>query len=139
MNANATQTLPDVLSWHEFSADGADIPANVATARMLLARFGADYAERCGISINEMVPPESNFDPGVHVAYFANLERAAVDSACHACWQSSCPPGAVPAMTGVCYNCGQSDRYALSPPRYIVNVSAKRARGCGTLGGAMGH
>ena len=109
-----------MLSWQSFSADGVDIPADgvdipadgvdipadVATARALLARYGADYAECCEISINEMVPPGSNFDPGVHVAYFANLERAAVDSACHSCWPSSCPSRAVLP----CFNCGQSDR-----------------------------
>ena len=48
-----------------------------------------------------------------HVFYFANLERAAVDSACHSCWASACPPGAVPALTGVCYNCGQSDSHGV--------------------------
>ena len=100
-----------MLSWHEFSADGADIPGNVAAGRALLQRYGTEYAKRCEISINEMVPGGLNFNPGVHVSYFANLERAAVDSACHACWASACPPGAVPSEVG-CTNCGQSDRCA---------------------------
>jgi len=116
-NANRTGTLPDVLSWHEFSADGSDIPANVATARALLARYG--IVEQCEISINEMVPAGSNFVPAVHISYFANLERAAVDSACHSCWGSPCPPGAVPAMSGSCYNCGQSDRFGVHGPQSL--------------------
>ena len=104
--ANATDTLPDVLTWHEFSADGRDIPANVATARAMLAEFGIPDTQ---ISINEMVPAGSNFLPAVHISYFANLERAAVDSACHSCWQSACPDGAVPP----CFNCAQSDRFGV--------------------------
>ena len=41
--ANASNTMPNVLSWHEFSADGADIPsvvvphARVAVPSLLLA------------------------------------------------------------------------------------------------------
>ena len=80
---------------------------HVDAARRLLTEFGASET---GISINEMVPMGSNFNPAVHVFFFANLERAAVDSACHSCWASSCPPGAVPdAFSGLCYNCGQHD------------------------------
>ena len=100
--ANASNTMPNVLSWHEFSADGADIPSvvvpharvavpslllaivavrgNVAAARQLLQEFGAlepSAAHPSGtqISINEMVPMGSNFDPATHIFYFANLER----------------------------------------------------------------
>ena len=99
--ANASNTMPNVLSWHEFSADGADIPSvphpptcavpsysplwlscrgNVAAARQLLQEFGAlepSAAHPSGtqISINEMVPMGSNFDPATHISYFANLER----------------------------------------------------------------
>ena len=80
---------------------------HVDAARQLLAEFGASETE---ISINEMVPMGSNFNPAVHISFFANLERAAVDSACHSCWASECPPGAVPdAFSGRCYNCGQHD------------------------------
>ena len=76
-------------------------------ARGLLQEFGAS---KTNISINEMVPMGSNFNPAVHASFFANLERAAVDSACHSCWASACPPGAVPdAFSGLCYNCGQHD------------------------------
>jgi hypothetical protein len=108
-SANATEpkTLPNVLSWHEFSTDGKDIPGHVDAARQLLAEFEASETD---ISINEMVPMGSNFNPAVHVSFFANLERAAVGSACHSCWASACPPGAVPdALSGRCYNCGQHD------------------------------
>jgi hypothetical protein len=114
-SANATHTLPNVLSWHEFSADGKDIPGNVAAARRLLAEFdalesSARHPSGTQISINEMVPAGSNFNPAVHISYFANLERAAVASACHSCWASPCPPGAVPdAFSRQCYNCGQHD------------------------------
>lgn len=33
-----------------------------------------------------MVGEQDNFNPAVHTSYFANLERADVDSACHSCW-----------------------------------------------------
>jgi hypothetical protein len=102
-HANETQTFPDVLSWHEFSSDGSDIPANVKAARSLLATYGVEQETR--ISINEMVPMNSNFDPSIHIFYFANLERAAVDSACHSCWAEDCPIGGIPP----CFNCAQAD------------------------------
>ena len=62
-------------------------------------------ARETRISINEMVPSSSNFDPSVHIFYFANLERAAVDSACHSCWAEECPVGGTPP----CFNCAQAD------------------------------
>ena len=111
---------------------------NVAAARQLLQEFGAlepsaTHPSGTEISINEMVPMGSNFDPATHISYFANLERvrcqhtaevaafvrsprqcscgqAAVASACHSCWASPCPPGAVPdSFSNSCYNCGQHD------------------------------
>lgn len=97
-----------MVTWHEFGADGRGIPTHVSAARALLAEYyyGIPHA---GISINEMVPEGANYDPAAHVSFFANLERAAVDSACHSCWPEPCPPGAV----GPCTNCGQSDGYGV--------------------------
>lgn len=38
-NANKTDTFPDVVSWHEFGADGSNIPANVEAARNLVSTY----------------------------------------------------------------------------------------------------
>ena len=74
---------PDIVSWHEFIPLGRDIPQNVDAIRGILQDLG--LGER-PISINEMVRGGDNFNPAVHISYFANLERADVDSACHSCW-----------------------------------------------------
>ena len=79
--------LPDIISWHEWGDSGSDIPAHVSAVRKIVATLGQHASGRCSkVSINEMVPKQLNFNPGVHVSYFANLERAHVDSACHSCW-----------------------------------------------------
>ena len=39
-----------------------------------------------------MVSGGDNFNPAVHTSYFANLERADVDSACHSCWAEPVGP-----------------------------------------------
>jgi hypothetical protein len=82
-DTSAAGVAPDIVSWHEFSPLGRDIPSNVESIRSILRDLG--LGER-PISINEMVPGGENFNPAVHTSYFANLERADVDSACHSCW-----------------------------------------------------
>jgi hypothetical protein len=83
IDTSAAGVAPDIVSWHEFSPLGKDIPSNVAAIRGILQDLG--LGER-PISINEMVRGQDNFNPAVHISYFANLERADVDSACHSCW-----------------------------------------------------
>ena len=119
-----------MLSWHEFSADGADIPGNVAAGRALLQRYGTEYAKRCEISINEMVPSAQNFVPAVHSCYFANLERAQVDSAMHACWGEPTTGEACSAPHGD--NCGQWGICDHSPGGYC-----SPCRGGATLDGLI--
>ena len=80
--AKENDVLPDVLSWHELR-DGTLIPALVAEARKFLADNGMEVRR---ISINEIIPRARQFSPGVAVVYFANLEAAGVDGACHSCW-----------------------------------------------------
>eukprot|EP00929_Paragymnodinium_shiwhaense_P086466 TRINITY_DN46988_c0_g1_i1.p1 TRINITY_DN46988_c0_g1~~TRINITY_DN46988_c0_g1_i1.p1 ORF type:complete len:551 (+),score=37.10 TRINITY_DN46988_c0_g1_i1:72-1724(+) len=87
-HANATDTLPDFLSWHEFG-DPWDIAAHVADARVLAAHYyGSKKLPK--ISLNEVISRDNNFNPGMHAHYLASLERASVDSSCHACWGFNC-------------------------------------------------
>jgi hypothetical protein len=84
--AKTNHVLPDVLCWHELDATDAGfriIEADVADARKLLAkhRIGIDR-----ICINEIIGPGLHTRPGAAVRYFAALERAGVDGACHATW-----------------------------------------------------
>ena len=103
--------LPDVVSWHEWGDAGSEIPANVLATRAIIGSLGQHAAGRCSkVSINEMVPRQLNFHPGVHVSYFANLERAHVDSACHSCWPEPTKGEVCSANhfgPGVGDNCGQ--------------------------------
>lgn len=87
--ASENDVLPDVLSWHEFGPsfglDGpASVPAHVDELRAhrggLVSRF----------QINEYMGPDETYDPGAAVHFFANLERAGVESAARSCWDGDC-------------------------------------------------
>lgn len=104
LQARDQNTVPDIVSWHWYSFSGREIPFHVAQVRSLILDLGLQASVR-GISINEIVPAEFNFNPAVHVAYFANLERAAVDSAMHACWPE--PTEGQQCSMNIGDNCGE--------------------------------
>lgn len=84
--AKANRVLPDVLSWHELDATDAGfriIEADAADARRLLAEHQIAVGRLC---INEIIGPGLHTRPGAAVRFFAALERARVDGACHATW-----------------------------------------------------
>ena len=85
--AKSNNALPDILSWHELDSDAAPgflmIPDGVADARALLAKHDIKIERLC---INEIIGPGMLTRPGAAIRYFAALERARVDGACHACW-----------------------------------------------------
>lgn len=84
--AKANSVLPDILCWHEFSWERGghrEIPAHVAETRRLLAKHEIDLERIC---INEIIGDSLQLSPGAAVGFFASLERAEVDGACHACW-----------------------------------------------------
>jgi hypothetical protein len=77
----ANDVMPDKVSWHEFGPP-ARIPAHVAGIRHFMISEGMGIKP---ISLNEIIDGETLL-PGFTVQYLANLERAMVDGACHACW-----------------------------------------------------
>lgn len=82
--AQRADVVPDTLSWHELDRpDASAIPSHVARIRRFMADHRIDVRR---ISINEVMPCSHVVHPGVAVSYFANLERAGVDSACRSCW-----------------------------------------------------
>lgn len=82
--AKASDTLPDIVSWHELDPrDANDIEAHIAAYRGLERDLG--IAAR-PISINEYGSPRAMGDPGRLVHYIGQLERAGVDSADLAFW-----------------------------------------------------
>ena len=84
--ANANNVLPDIVAWHEMSWQRLDykfIPAHVAFVRRFMAEQGIDARP---IDINEMIGPSLQTSPGAAVWFFAGLEQAKVNGACHACW-----------------------------------------------------
>ncbi len=80
--ANANDVLPDTISWHEFG-NPTDIPAHLTHIRSFLISLGVGARP---IELNEIMDARESLLPGTAVQYFANLERAKVDGACHACW-----------------------------------------------------
>ena len=80
--AKKNNTLPDILSWHELG------PYKEITnhANMMRNFMKSNAINIQKISINEYCGPQQYNNPGIHVWYFAELERSKVDGACHACW-----------------------------------------------------
>ena len=78
--AQREQVLPDVLSWHEFYE--TRLVSDVARARAFLKKQEIDIRK---ISIGEYGGRSQHTLAGTFVHYFANLERASVDSAIRAC------------------------------------------------------
>jgi hypothetical protein len=80
--AKASNTLPDIVSWHELGGAG-NIAANVAAYRALEASLGISPRR---ISINEYATPTEVDQPGPVTGYLAKFERAGVDNADRAFW-----------------------------------------------------
>ncbi len=91
--AKLNNVLPSILSWHEFnfnSSGGSQfIVANVAAAKTLMTSKGISIPK---ISLNEIIGPSEQFNPGVLAHYFGNLERAGVETVVHSTWTE--PSGA---------------------------------------------
>jgi hypothetical protein len=97
--AKAHNALPDVLSWHEMSPytyGYKSIPQHVSYLRAFMKRHGIKIQR---ISLNEIVGPHLCSNPGVHAWFFAAIEDAGVESACHACWDEPGRPNSGYAQT----------------------------------------
>jgi hypothetical protein len=90
LHAKSTQTVPEVLSWHEIIEEHspANIPGHVEDIRAFMR---ANSIEIEHIDINEMVSANRQTTPGIHVWYFAAIERAGVSGACKATWLDEDP------------------------------------------------
>ena len=80
--AQSNHMLPDVLSWHEFG-DPRTIPAHADEMRKFMGEQDIKITRIC---LNEVINAQQTPKPGVTAIYFANMERAQIDGACHACW-----------------------------------------------------
>jgi len=82
--AIASDTVPDIVSWHELGTDrGVDVEGRVTSYRALERELG--IAPR-PISINEYGSPRDAGVPGWLTRFVARLERAKVDTANLAFW-----------------------------------------------------
>jgi hypothetical protein len=82
--AKTNQVLPDVVSWHELGADKPwSVLGNVGKMRAYMAQLGIGDRP---ISINEWGGQFAERQPGVIIAYLAQLERAGIASAARSCW-----------------------------------------------------
>jgi hypothetical protein len=82
-NAKNTNTLPDIVVWHELGHTTPHIAANVAAYRSLEASLGISPRR---IFINEYAERDEIDVPGRVTNYIAKLERAGVWAADRAFW-----------------------------------------------------
>src|SRR6266545_3086945 len=82
-NARNTNTLPDIICWHELNHTAPQIAADVAAYRALERELGISPRP---ISINEYAWTDEVYVPGLETSYVAKLERAGVEMANRAFW-----------------------------------------------------
>ncbi|GAA1315809.1 carbohydrate-binding protein [Saccharothrix xinjiangensis] len=82
-NARNTNTLPDIVVWHELGHTSPHIAANVAAYRAMEAELGISPRR---IFINEYAERDEIDVPGRVTNYIAKLERAGVWAADRAFW-----------------------------------------------------
>jgi hypothetical protein len=82
-NARNTNTVPDLVIWHELNHTSASIAANVAAYRSLESSLGISPRP---IFINEYAWTDEIDVPGRVTSYIAKLERAGVLAADRAFW-----------------------------------------------------
>jgi hypothetical protein len=81
--AHANNVMPDAISWHENDDHPEALPAHVAAIRKRLVEQNSQILP---VVCNEILGPSQQNDSGLLICYFAALERAGVQGACHACW-----------------------------------------------------
>ncbi len=84
--AKEHDVLPDVLSWHEIhdKDNPTEIPEHAEIMREFMDENGIDIQK---FDINEVVSPNRQTNPGLHVWYLANMEEAGIYGACKATWR----------------------------------------------------
>jgi hypothetical protein len=85
-NAKATNTLPDVIVWHELSQGWRDIDEHVADYRAMERSLGISPRR---ISINEYAWTDQVDVPSAALHYIAQFERTGVHDAERAYWYES--------------------------------------------------
>ncbi|MFI0898937.1 RICIN domain-containing protein [Streptomyces sp. NPDC020983] len=84
-NAVATNTVPDIIAWHELSRS-SKIAGDVATVTALESKYGISPRP---IAIEEYAAPSEVGVPGALVGYIAKFERLGVHDAELAFWNQS--------------------------------------------------
>lgn len=84
-NAVATDTVPDIIAWHELSRS-SKIAGDVATVTALESKYGISPRP---IAIEEYAAPSEVGVPGALVGYIAKFERLGVHDAELAFWNQS--------------------------------------------------
>ncbi|WP_051450364.1 ricin-type beta-trefoil lectin domain protein [Actinospica robiniae] len=84
-NAVATNTVPDIISWHELESSGK-IAGDVATVQGLESSLGISPRP---IAIEEYAAPSQVGIPGDLVGYIAQFERLGINNAELAFWNQS--------------------------------------------------
>ena len=79
--------VPDMISFHDYSPDGNDIPRDAEAIRSFLRENGVTPRE---IEEDDLGVHGDHFRPGTYISYFANIERARVINTAKCCWNRDC-------------------------------------------------
>jgi hypothetical protein len=82
-NARNTNTLPDIICWHELNHTAPQIATNISAYRALERELGISPRR---ISLNEYAWTDEVYVPGIETSYIAKLERGGVEMANRAFW-----------------------------------------------------
>ena len=92
----------DVLSWHEFRRP-SQLAHMASDLREVRARLGGHPARVREIHINEYLPQDGQYNPGMTGAYLFAMEAGGADGACRACWTA--PDGSENCWNGSIDGC----------------------------------
>jgi hypothetical protein len=96
--ASANDTLPDILSWHDYTGQPSMAVSMQAEVREWMQQQGMPY--RMPMGYNEMVDSVHSQSAGYHIATAEALGRARADHAVFGCWPE---PGSSPSV-GTCWD-----------------------------------
>lgn len=99
-NAVATDTVPDIIAWHELTRS-SKIPGDVATVASIMKDLGISPRP---IAIEEYAAPSEVGIPGSLVGYVAKFERLGIRDAELAFWNQSGTLGDLLTRRGGCPN-----------------------------------
>ena len=104
LQAHANNTMPDILSWHDYTGRPAMVGSMQEQMRGFMSSHGIPNAQTIPIGYNEIVDSAHSQSAGYHVAMSAALEQTMppTDHAALGCWAE--PGPTTPAGASTCWD-----------------------------------